>query len=136
MAKSVGVPLTQDDFQKISDRVPVLADFKPSGKYLMEDLHNKGGVPAVMKYLLKEGLINGNCLTVTGKTIAENLKDVPDLNFEEQDIIYPLENPLKKQVTCKSYTEILQRKEVLLKSVVKKEKNLKVPQEFSMERKN
>lgn len=96
MAKSVGVPLTQDDFQKISDRVPVLADFKPSGKYLMEDLHNKGGVPAVMKYLLKEGLINGNCLTVTGKTIAENLEDVPDLNFEEQDIIYPLENPLKK----------------------------------------
>lgn len=96
MAKSVGVPLTQDDFQKISDRVPVLADFKPSGKYLMEDLHNKGGVPAVMKYLLKEGLIDGSCLTVTGKTIAENLEEVPDLNFEEQDIIYPLENPLKK----------------------------------------
>ncbi|CAM3672411.1 dihydroxy-acid dehydratase [Elizabethkingia occulta] len=96
MAKSVGVPLTQDDFQKISDRVPVLADFKPSGKYLMEDLHKKGGVPAVMKYLLKEGLIDGSCLTVTGKTIAENLEDVPDLDFEEQDIIYPLENPLKK----------------------------------------
>ena len=96
MSKSVGVPLTQDDFQKISDRVPVLADFKPSGKYLMEDLHKKGGVPAVMKYLLKEGLIDGSCLTVTGKTIAENLEDVPNLNFEEQDIIYPLENPLKK----------------------------------------
>ncbi|MEH7890269.1 dihydroxy-acid dehydratase [Elizabethkingia meningoseptica] len=96
MAKSVGVPLSQDDFQKISDRVPVLADFKPSGKYLMEDLHKKGGVPSVMKYLLKEGLINGSCLTVTGKTIAENLEEVPDLNFEEQDIIYPLENPLKK----------------------------------------
>ncbi|AQX04872.1 dihydroxy-acid dehydratase [Elizabethkingia meningoseptica] len=96
MAKSVGVPLFQDDFQKISDRVPVLADFKPSGKYLMEDLHKKGGVPSVMKYLLKEGLINGSCLTVTGKTIAENLEEVPDLNFEEQDIIYPLENPLKK----------------------------------------
>ncbi|MCT4174326.1 dihydroxy-acid dehydratase [Elizabethkingia anophelis] len=96
MAKSVGVPLTQDDFQKISDRVPVLADFKPSGKYLMEDLHKKGGVPAVMKYLLKEGLIDGSCLTVTGKTIAENLEDIPNLNFEEQDIIYPLENPLKK----------------------------------------
>lgn len=62
----------------------------------MEDLHKKGGVPAVMKYLLKEGLIDGSCLTVTGKTIAENLEDVPDLNFEEQDIIYPLENPLKK----------------------------------------
>lgn len=96
MSKSVGVLLTQDDFQKISDRVPVLADFKPSGKYLMEDLHKKGGVPAVMKYLLKEGLIDGSCLTVTGKTIAENLEDVPNLNFEEQDIIYPLENPLKK----------------------------------------
>ncbi|AQX12331.1 dihydroxy-acid dehydratase [Elizabethkingia meningoseptica] len=96
MAKSVGVPLSQDDFQKISDRVPVLADFKPSGKYLMEDLHKKGGVPSVMKYLLKEGLIDGSCLTVTGKTIAENLEEVPDLNFEEQDIIYPLENPLKK----------------------------------------
>ncbi|HAY3540365.1 dihydroxy-acid dehydratase [Elizabethkingia anophelis] len=96
ISKSVGVPLTQDDFQKISDRVPVLADFKPSGKYLMEDLHKKGGVPAVMKYLLKEGLIDGSCLTVTGKTIAENLEDVPNLNFEEQDIIYPLENPLKK----------------------------------------
>ncbi|WP_407484107.1 dihydroxy-acid dehydratase [Elizabethkingia meningoseptica] len=96
MAKSVGVPLSQDDFQKISDRVPVLADFKPSGKYLMEDLHKKGGVPSVMKYLLKEGLIDGSCLTVTGKTIAENLEEIPDLNFEEQDIIYPLENPLKK----------------------------------------
>lgn len=136
MAKSVGVPLTQDDFQKISDRVPVLADFKPSGKYLMEDLHKKGGVPAVMKYLLKEGLIDGSCLTVTGKTIAENLEDVPNLNFEEQDIIYPLENPLKRQGTFKSYTEISQRKEVLLKSVAKKEKNLKGLQEFSMERKN
>lgn len=96
MAKSVGVPLTQDDFQKISDKVPVLADFKPSGKYLMEDLHSKGGVPSVMKYLLKNGLLHGNCLTVTGKTIAENLENVPDLDFESQDIIYPLDKPLKK----------------------------------------
>ena len=88
-----------------------------------------------MKYLLKEGLIDGSCLTVTGKTIAENLEDVPNLNFEEQDIIYPLENPLKRQGTFKSYTEISQRKEVLLKSVAKKEKNLKGLQEFSMERK-
>ena len=95
MARSVDVPLTQDDFQAISDRIPVLADFKPSGKYLMEDLHNKGGVPAVMKYLLKKGLIDGSCLTVTGKTIAENLEQVPDLDFESQDIIYPLEKPLK-----------------------------------------
>lgn len=96
MAKSVGVPLTQDDIQDISDRVPVLADFKPSGKYLMQDLHEKGGVPAVMKYLLQNGLIDGSQLSVTGKTIAENLENVPDLDFETQDIIYPLERPLKK----------------------------------------
>lgn len=96
MAKSVGVSLTQDDIQSISDKVPVLADFKPSGKYLMQDLHEKGGVPAVMKYLLKNGLIDGSQLTVTGKTIAENLETVPDLDFTTQDIIYPLENPLKK----------------------------------------
>ena len=95
IAKSVGVELTQDDFQKISDRVPVLADFKPSGKYLMQDLHQHGGVPAVMKYLLKNGLLHGDCLTVTGRTIAENLKDVPDLNFETQTIIHPLNQPLK-----------------------------------------
>jgi dihydroxy-acid dehydratase len=95
MAKSVGVQLTQDDFQKISDKVPVLADFKPSGKYLMHDLHQHGGVPSVMKYLLKKGLLYGECLTVTGKTIAENLQSVPDLNFESQKIIYPLEKPLK-----------------------------------------
>jgi dihydroxy-acid dehydratase len=96
MAKSVNVPLTQDDFQKVSDRVPVLADFKPSGKYLMQDLHEHGGVPAVMKYLLQKGLLHGDCLTVTGKTVAENLAGVPDLDFKSQQIIYPLEQPLKK----------------------------------------
>lgn len=95
MAKSVGVALSQDDFQNISDRIPVLADFKPSGKYLMEDLHQHGGVPAVMKYLLKKGLLHGDCLTVTGKTIAENLADARDLDFEKQKIIMPLEQPLK-----------------------------------------
>lgn len=95
MARSVGVPLTQNDFQAISDKIPVLADFKPSGKYLMEDLHNKGGVPAVMKYLLQKDLLHGDCITVTGKTIAENLENVPDLDFETQDIVRPLENPLK-----------------------------------------
>src|SRR5204862_1735122 len=95
MAKAVGVKLSQDDFQKISDRVPVLADFKPSGKYLMQDLHQHGGIPAVMKYLLKKGLLHGDCLTVTGKPIAENLTNVPDLDFDAQKIIYPLENPLK-----------------------------------------
>ena len=95
MARSVDVDLSQDDFQKISDRIPVLADFKPRGKYLMEDLHQHGGVPAVMKYLLSKGLLHGDCLTVTGKTVAENLADVPDLDFEKQKIIMPLETPLK-----------------------------------------
>ena len=95
MAKSVGVELTQDDFQRISDKVPVLADFKPSGKYLMHDLHQHGGVPAVMKYLLKNRLLDGDCLTVTGKTIAENLESAAELNFEKQKIIYPLEKPMK-----------------------------------------
>lgn len=95
MAKAVNVSLTQDDFQIISDRIPVLADFKPSGKYLMQDLHQYGGLPAVMKYLLSKKLLHGDCLTVTGKTIAENLAAVPDLNFEAQKIVYPLENPVK-----------------------------------------
>jgi len=96
MAKSVGVSFTQDDFQLISDKIPVLADFKPSGKYLMQDLHEHGGVPSVMKYLLQKGLLHGDCLTVTGKTVAENLAGVPDLDFGTQKIIYPLEQPLKK----------------------------------------
>jgi dihydroxy-acid dehydratase len=96
MAKSIDIELTQDDFQKISDKIPMLADFKPSGKYLMQDLHQYGGVPAVMKYLLKENLLNGDCLTVTAKTIAENLENVPDLDFDKQDIIHSLLNPIKK----------------------------------------
>jgi len=95
MARSVDVPLTQDDFQAISDRIPVLADFKPSGKYLMQDLHNHGGIPSVMKYLLEKGLLHGDCLTVTGKTLADNLKDIPSLDFKKQDIIRPLETPIK-----------------------------------------
>lgn len=95
MARSVDVALTQDDFQTISDRVPVLADFKPSGKYLMQDLHEYGGVPAVMKYLLDKGLLHGDCLTVTGATLAENLATVPSLDFDAQKIILPLENPVK-----------------------------------------
>jgi len=95
MAKSVGVPLSQDDFQSVSNRIPVLADFKPSGKYLMEDLHPHGGVPAVMKYLLKNGLLHGECLTVTGKTVAENLAEAPDLDFDKQKVIMPLDKPLK-----------------------------------------
>ena len=95
MAKCVDVPLTQDDFQIISDKVPVLADFKPSGKYLMQDLHQHGGIPAVLKYLLKKKFLHGDCLTVTGKTISENLAKVPDLNFETQKIILPVEKPIK-----------------------------------------
>ncbi len=95
MAKSVNVDVTIDDFQKVSDVTPVLADFKPSGKYLMQELHQHGGIPAVMKYLLNEGLLHGDCLTVTGKTIAENLKDIAPINFDTQDIFYPLEKPLK-----------------------------------------
>ena len=96
IARSVGLQLSQDDFQMISDKVPMLADFKPSGKYLMQDLHQYGGVPAVMKYLLNKGLLHGDCMTVTGKTIAENLADVPDLDFDAQKIIHPLERPLKE----------------------------------------
>ncbi|UCH53728.1 MAG: dihydroxy-acid dehydratase, partial [Pseudomonadota bacterium] len=95
MARSVGVALTLDDFQKASDRTPFIADLKPSGRYVMEDLHNVGGVPAVMKYLLEKGLLNGDCRTVTGKTIAENLKDVPALK-RDQDVILPLERPIKE----------------------------------------
>ena len=95
MAKSVGVAFTQDDFQTISDKIPVLADFKPSGKYLMQDLHQYGGVPAVMKYMLAQGWLHGDCLTVTGKTIAENLAAAPSLDFDQQKIIYPKENPIK-----------------------------------------
>jgi dihydroxy-acid dehydratase len=95
MAKSINVKLTQDDFQTVSNRIPVLADMKPSGKYMMEDLHKVGGVPAVMKYLLKLGWIDGSCLTVTGKTLAENLEEIPELNFDTQKIIFPAENPIK-----------------------------------------
>ncbi|MEY5045709.1 MAG: dihydroxy-acid dehydratase [Bacteroidota bacterium] len=95
MAHSIGLKLTQDDVQAISDKVPVIADFKPSGKYLMEDLHNIGGVPLVMKYLMNKGFIHGDCLTVTGKTVAENLSTVADIEFEKQSIIKPIEHPIK-----------------------------------------
>lgn len=94
MAHSVGVQLTLDDFQAVTNRVPVLADLKPSGKYLMEDLHTAGGVPALMKYLLQEGYLHGDCLTVTGKTLAENLATVPDL-VATQQVIRPLDTPIK-----------------------------------------
>ncbi|WP_343561964.1 dihydroxy-acid dehydratase [Sphingobacterium sp.] len=95
IGKAVGVDISQDDFQRMSDETPVLADFKPSGKYLMQDLQQFGGTPAVMKYLLDEGLLHGDCITVTGKTVAENLADVKSIMEYEQPIIKPLSNPIK-----------------------------------------
>ncbi|HZL87618.1 MAG TPA: dihydroxy-acid dehydratase [Pirellulaceae bacterium] len=94
MARSVGVKLTIDDFQKVSDRVPFIADLKPSGKYVMEDLHHVGGTPAVMKYLLEKGFLDGKCLTVTGKTLGQNLAEVKGL-ADGQQVIQPLEKPIK-----------------------------------------
>src|SRR5438105_823248 len=94
MARSVGVELTIDDFQPVSDRVPLLADFKPSGIYVLEDLHRVGGIPAVVKMLLDENLLSGDCVTCTGKTLRENVKDLPGLS-EGQPIVRPLSNPLK-----------------------------------------
>jgi dihydroxy-acid dehydratase len=94
MADAAEVKLTIDDFQRVSNRVPLLADFKPSGKYVMEDLQGVGGVPAVMKMLLEAGLLNGDCRTVTGKTVSENLRDLPGLK-PGQEIVRPLSNPLK-----------------------------------------
>ncbi len=96
MAKSVGIKLTQEDFQRISDKTPLIADLKPSGKYLMEALHKIGGVPSVIKYLLSKGYMHGDCLTVTSKTLAENVANAKDLDFEKQDIILPFEKPIKK----------------------------------------
>ena len=95
MGKAIGVEITQDDFQRMSDITPVLADFKPSGKYLMQDLHQYGGIPAVLKYMLDEGLLHGDCLTVTGKTMAENLADVKSIMDYDQKIIQKLNNPIK-----------------------------------------
>ena len=94
MARAVDVPLTIDDFQSTSDRVPYLADLRPSGKYVQEDLHQVGGTPAVMKLLLDEGLITGDCLTITGKTVAENLAKLPGLSAE-QDVVRPVSDPIK-----------------------------------------
>lgn len=95
MAHAVGVPLDLDDFQRISDKTPLLADLKPSGKYLMEDVHHMGGTPAIMKFLLEAGFLHGDCLTVTGRTLAENLADVPGL-AAEQPIIKPIATPIKE----------------------------------------
>ncbi|HBE69571.1 MAG TPA: dihydroxy-acid dehydratase [Planctomycetaceae bacterium] len=94
MARSVGISLTIDDFQAVSDRVPYIADLKPSGKFVQEDLHSIGGTPAAMKYLLEKGYMDGECLTVTGKTLGENLESVPGLK-DGQTIIQPVEEPIK-----------------------------------------
>jgi dihydroxy-acid dehydratase len=94
MARSVGVDLTIHDFQKVSDRVPFLADLKPSGKFVQEDLHSVGGTPAVMKYLLEEGLMTGDCITVTGKTLAENVASLPGLKAG-QSVVQKVSNPIK-----------------------------------------
>jgi dihydroxy-acid dehydratase len=94
MARSVDVELTIDDFQSVSDRVPYLADLKPSGKYVMEDMHKVGGTPAVIKYLLEKNLLDGSCITVTGRTLAQNVAELPGL-AAGQDVVHPLEKPIK-----------------------------------------
>ncbi len=95
MARAVNVPLDINDFQNISDKTPYIADLKPSGKYLFEDLHQAGGIPGVMKFLLNEGFLNGDCMTVTGKTLGENLEQLDSL-AKDQKIIHPIETPIKK----------------------------------------
>ena len=95
ISKAANIKFSIDDFQKIMDETPFLADLKPSGKFLMEDLHNIGGIPSVLKFMLSEGILNGDCITVTGKTLKENLKNVKPF-LKNQKIIYPLSNPIKK----------------------------------------
>ena len=95
IAHAADIEFTLEDFQRVSDRTPLIADLKPSGKYLMEDVHSIGGTPAIMKYLLQEGYLHGECLTVTGKTLAANLADVKAMEFDEQDVIYPKDKALK-----------------------------------------
>tara|TARA_B100000686_G_scaffold355023_1_gene469168 strand:+ start:17508 stop:19184 length:1677 start_codon:yes stop_codon:yes gene_type:complete len=94
IAKAANIGLSIDDFQNISNRTPYLADLKPSGKYLMKDLHNIGGIPSVLKFMLENNMLNGDCLTVTGKTISENLKNIAPIN-NKQDVIYPISSPIK-----------------------------------------
>jgi len=94
ITRAAEIDFTIDDFQTLMDKTPFLADLKPSGKYLMEDLHRVGGVPAVLKFMLENDMLHGDCMTVTGKTLAENLKDVPSLEAG-QDVIYPVNQPIK-----------------------------------------
>ena len=95
IARSANIEFNLDDFQKISDKTPYIANLKPSGKYLMEDLHEIGGIPVILKYMLDAGFLHGDCLTVTGKSLEENLRSVEPLSFD-QDVIMPVENPIKK----------------------------------------
>jgi dihydroxy-acid dehydratase len=95
IAHAADIEFTLEDFQRVSDRTPLIADLKPSGKYLMEDVHSIGGTPAIMKYLLDNGYLHGDCLTVTGKTLSENLASVKAMEFEQQDVIYPKDKALK-----------------------------------------
>lgn len=95
IAKAAQVDFGLKEFQQVCDNTPFLADLKPSGKYAMEDVHRIGGIPAVMKYMLQNDMLHGDCLTVTGKTLAENLAEVPEME-EGQDVIRPLDNPIKK----------------------------------------
>jgi dihydroxy-acid dehydratase len=95
IAYAADIEFTLEDFQRVSDRTPLIADLKPSGKYLMEDVHSIGGTPAIMKYLLEKGFLHGDCMTVTGKTLAENLANVEAMEFEEQDVIFPTDKALK-----------------------------------------
>ena len=95
IAHAADIDFTLEDFQRVSDRTPLIADLKPSGKYLMEDVHGVGGTPAIMKYLLEGGYLHGDCMTVTGKTLAENLADIDAIEFENQDVIFPTDKALK-----------------------------------------
>ena len=95
IARSANIEFSLDDFQKISDKIPYIANLKPSGKYLMEDLHEIGGIPVILKYMLHAGFLHGDCLTVTGKTLEENLRSVGSLTFD-QDVVMPVENPIKE----------------------------------------
>jgi dihydroxy-acid dehydratase len=95
IAHAADIEFTLEDFQRVSDRTPLIADLKPSGKYLMEDVHGVGGTPVIMKYLLDNGYLHGDCMTVTGKTLADNLASVAPMEFDEQDVIYPKDKALK-----------------------------------------
>ena len=95
IARAADIDFSLEDFQRISEKTPFIADLKPSGKYLMEDLHEIGGIPKVLKYLLSKGYLNGECMTVTGKSLSENLKNIDKLNFD-QDVIKKVEDPIKE----------------------------------------